>query len=153
MGQVGGYVTILVGLFCVLGAFGAYAEASDLQARHDTYCGGIMEALLDWDGNCEEMREYISTLEGIALVLGIVGILLLISGNNEASKDKETKPPKDNGVKLIHYSSGKTIVKPFSVLESLQSPPLPNNDFCSNCGTPFPFNSANNFCTNCGNSL
>ena len=72
-----------------LGAYGAYSEANELQAKHDTFCGGIMEAILDWDGNCEDLREYISNLEIGALVLGIIGISLIVSGNNEVKKSTE----------------------------------------------------------------
>ena len=46
MGQVNGYLKILVGLGLILGALGGYLESKELQEKHDAFCGGIMEALL-----------------------------------------------------------------------------------------------------------
>ncbi len=63
MGQVGGTIGIVLGIFLLIAALGAWSEANDLQQEHDQYCGGIMEALLDWDGNCEELRGYISGIQ------------------------------------------------------------------------------------------
>jgi hypothetical protein len=152
MGQVGGYVTIFVGLTFLLGAYGAYSEANELQIKHDTFCGGIMEAVLDWDGNCVELRQYISDLEIGALILGIVGISLIVSGNNEVKKSTDKDSSEIKGTKLKHYSTGKVVVKPFSVVETIQNSPAETNGFCGKCGTPFQFNSSDKFCTKCGNS-
>ena len=151
MSHLGGYVTILVGLIFAFGAYEAYSEASELQAKHDTFCGGIMEALLDWDGNCEDLREYISNLEIAALVVGIIGIYLVISGNNEVKKSTE-KYDLENKRSQSKKISNKIVVKPFSVVETTQNSPNENNGFCGNCGTPFQFNSSDRFCTKCGKS-
>tara|TARA_B100001741_G_C16228323_1_gene448190 strand:- start:54 stop:581 length:528 start_codon:yes stop_codon:yes gene_type:complete len=150
MGQVNGYIAILVGLFFILGAYGTYSESNELQAKHDFACGGVMEALLDWDGNCEELREYISTLKFFTVILGIIGIALVVSGNNEVKKAHEENKKKSKGVELRHYSTGKNVVKPFSALETLRSPTQETANFCGNCGTQFEFNSSENFCVNCG---
>ena len=150
MGQANGYVAILVGLFFILGAYGTYTESNELQAKHDTACGGFMEALLDWDGNCEELRGYISTLEFATVILAIIGIALVASGNNEVKKAHEEKKKNTEGVELRHYSTGKTVVKPFSALETLRSPTQEIANFCGQCGTQFQFNSSEKFCVNCG---
>ena len=84
MGKLNGYAKFFLGLFLLLIAIGSYIEAKDLQEREDKYCGGLMEALLDWDGNCGDLREYITILEIISILSGIFGIILMISGNNEA---------------------------------------------------------------------
>ena len=150
MGHLSGYVTILVGLMFTLGAFGAYSEASELQDEHDTFCGGIMEALLDWDGNCEDLREYISYLEIGALVLGIIGISLIVSGNNEVKKSTE-KYDLANKNSQSKKKSEKTVIKEFSVDDTIQISSNSSNGFCGNCGTSFQFNSSDRFCTKCGN--
>ena len=91
MGQVNGYLKILVGLGLILGALGGYLESKELQEKHDAFCGGIMEALLDWNGNCEELRTYITTIEIISIIVGIIGILSVVSGNNEVENSKKTE--------------------------------------------------------------
>ena len=150
MGQVGGYITIIVGLFCIIGAYEAYSEASELQSKHDTFCGGIMEALLDWDGNCEDLRDYISDLELGSIVLLVVGISLLVSGNNEVKKSSDGD---DSRVKIPKSKkSSNVVVKPFSVTETIGNTTLENGSFCGNCGTHFQFNSSDKFCTKCGNA-
>ena len=151
MGRIGGHFVILVGLFFLLGAYGAYSEANELQQRHDLVCGGFMEALLDWDGNCDDLRDYISKLEIGAIFLGICGLGLLVSGNNEVNKSKGDKPSKFVNTKLKHYSTGKAIVKARTEIGPSQESHIKNSSFCGNCGTGFPFNSNNKFCTNCGN--
>ena len=151
MGHVSGYVTILVGLMFALGAYGAYSEANQLQAKHDTFCGGIMEAILDWDGNCEDLREYISNLEIGALVLGIIGISLIVSGNNEVKKSTEKYDLKIKNSQS-KKTSDKIVIKQFSIDDTIQNSSNQNNGFCGNCGTPFQFNSSDRFCTNCGKS-
>ena len=151
MGHLSGYVTILVGLMFALGAYGAYSEASELQAKHDTFCGGIMEALLDWDGNCEDLREYISNLEIGSLVLGIIGISLIVSGNNEVKKSTE-KYDLENKNSQSKKTSEKTVIKQFSVDDTIQTSSNLSNSFCGNCGTSFQFKSSDRFCTKCGNS-
>ena len=150
MGKVGGYVAILVGLFFISMAYGTYSESNELQSRHDAVCGGFMEALLDWDGNCEELREYITMLEFATVILGVIGIALIVSGNNAVKKSHEEATKETKGVELKHYSTGKTVVKPFSALETLQSPSNEATNFCGNCGTQFQFNSSENYCVKCG---
>lgn len=150
MGQVGGYAAILVGLLFLAGAYGTYSESNELQAKHDIACGGVMEALLDWDGNCEDLREYISTLEFATAILAIIGIVSIVSGNNEVKKVHEEKQKKSNGVELKHYSTGKTVIKPFSALETLNTPKQESANFCGNCGTQFKLGSSDKFCINCG---
>ena len=86
LGKLKGYGKFILGLILILIAVGAYIESKDLQEREDKYCGGIIEALLDWDGNCDDLREYITTLEIIGILAGVFGLILVISGNNEAEK-------------------------------------------------------------------
>ena len=150
MGEVNGYVGILIGLIFISGAYGTYSEANELQAKHDFACGGFIEAVLDWDGNCEELREYISTLEFATVILAVIGIALVVSGNKEVKKAHEEKQEKTKGTELKHYSTGKTVLKPFSALETLNVTNQESPNFCGNCGTQFKFNSSGKFCTNCG---
>ena len=150
MGQVGGYAAILVGLLFLMGAYGAYSESNELQAKHDIACGGFIEAILDWDGNCEELREYIEILHVTTVILAIIGIASIVSGNSEVKKVHEEKQKKSKGVELTHYSTGKTVIKPFSALETLNTPKQESANFCGNCGTQFKLGSSDNFCINCG---
>ena len=151
MGETGGYIAILVGLAFLLGAYNVYTETNELQTLHDAYCGGVMEALLDWDGDCAGLRQYISNLEIGFITLLVLGILFLVSGNNEVTKSKDKQKSKVRGVKLKHYSNEKVVIKPFSALEVLQTEPIAMNGFCGKCGTKFMPNSEDNFCKNCGN--
>lgn len=151
MGETGGYILILVGLAILFAAYGVDTEANELQILHDAYCGGVMEAFLDWDGDCAELRKYISNLEIVSIILLVFGILLLVSGNNEVTKSKDKQKSKVRGVKLKHYSNEKVVIKPFSALEVVQQETIVTNGFCGKCGNQFMPNSEDNFCKNCGN--
>ena len=89
-------------------------------------------------------------MEVVTVILAVIGIALVASGNNEVKKAHEEKKKNTEGVELRHYSTGKTVVKPFSALETLRSPTQETSDFCGHCGTQFQFNSSENFCVNCG---
>ena len=150
MGKTGGYFSIFVGLMFLLGAYGAYSEASELQSKHDNYCGGIMEALLDWDGNCEELREYISMLEIGSIILLVIGLSAVISGNNEVNKSaKKTNIPTSGREK--QNVSSKQDFSPVDLDNIIGNKNDQSFSFCGNCGTKFAANSSNNFCTECGN--
>ena len=149
MGQIGGTIGIVLGIVLLIGSLGAFTEASDLQLQHDQYCGGVMEALLDWDGNCEQLRDYISDIEEIGLVLGGVGLFFLILGIVElSSSGKKEKTVEVNYVPYTPQPAA-TVVRQSPGLRPSQAPSVSTSGFCSNCGTPFT-NSEANFCNSCG---
>ena len=149
MGQIGGTIGIVLGIVLLLGSLGAAAEASDLQSQHDQYCGGIMESLLDWDGNCQQLREYISELENIFTGLGVGGLFFLILGIAELSSSG--KKEKTVEVNYMPYTPqpAAAVVRRLPGLRPSQAPSVSTSGFCSNCGTSFT-NSEANFCNNCG---
>ena len=151
MGQIGGTIGIVLGIVLLLGSLSAFVEASDLQSRHDEYCGGIMEALLDWDGNCQQLRDYISEVMTIGLGLGAGGLFFLILGIVElATSGKKEKTVEVNYVPYTYTAQPDTTV--VSQSPGLRPSPVPSvstSGFCSSCGNPFP-NSEANFCNGCG---
>ena len=150
MSKAGGYISIFVGLVFLLGAYGAYSESSELQSKHDTYCGGIMEALLDWDGNCEELREYISMLEIGSIILLVIGISALVSGNNEVNKSVEKTKNSTSKREKQNVPSEQNFAH-IDLDNIIGNKNDQSFSFCGNCGTKFAANSSNNFCTECGN--
>ena len=81
--------------------------------------------------------------------LGVLGLafFVLIS---IPSKDRDSNT--QNHIEMAHYHSPNVIVKPFSVVETLQNPTDMNSSFCGKCGTKFDPDSLDIFCTKCGNS-
>jgi len=91
VGQVKGYLKMVIGLFLILGAIGGHSESRELQEKHDTFCGEIMETFLDWDGNCEELRSHINAVEILSTILGGSSIFFLLSGRVEVKNSKKRR--------------------------------------------------------------
>ena len=69
-----------------------------------------------------------------------------------ATPSKDPESSTQNHIEMRHYPSPNVIVKPFSVVETIQNPTATKNSFCGKCGTKFEPDSLDIFCTSCGNS-
>lgn len=151
MGQIGGTIGIVLGVLLLVGSLSAFLEVSDLQTLHDQYCGGVMELLLDWDGDCQQLRDYISEVMTIGLGLGAAGLFFLILGIVELATSGKKEKTVD--VNYVPYSytpqPATTVVSPSPGLRPTPVPSASTSGFCSSCGNPFP-NSDANFCNGCG---
>ena len=82
-----------------------------------------------------------------AILFIFLGTYVLIA---TSSKDPDSNIP--NHIERTHHPSPNVIVKPFSVVETLEKPTANNSSFCGKCGAKFKPDSPDLFCTSCGNS-
>ena len=134
-----GAIGIIIGVLAAIVSLFLWAEAFSLQEQHDSYCGGLAEALLDWDGNCEQLRDYIFEITAVAWFICGCGVIFVIIGIILLATSRDI----NNGTKvmIIREDSSKTTIDGVRSFAG----------YCTFCGTPFP-NSKAKFCSNCGNA-
>ena len=165
VGQIGGSIGIALGIIMLLLALLSFNEASDAQAVHDQYCGGIAEALLDWDGNCAQLRDEIAEIQMVGIGLAGGGLFFLILGSVElSSANKKTKAAEVNYIPyapqpIMQVQPQVTHVpqqvmgqasRPVTGLQDPPMAPVSTAGFCSHCGVVFPSSDVK-FCSSCGN--
>mgnify|MGYP001295262462 CR=1 FL=1 len=145
MGQIGGSIGIILGIILLLGAAIAMIDAADLQQQHDDYCGGLGEALFDWDGNCEELRDYIAQLQAGGLIGGACGLIFLIMGIIELATAGKSGTETQTSVMFVPQTS---------TYQQVQKTPHVTGGlgFCPHCGGPIS-SAVGKFCNNCGKPL
>jgi hypothetical protein len=91
MGQAGGTIGIVLGIALLLAAAVIHSEVENMKEKEETYCGGLLEYLLDWDGNCDELRRAIADAEMGRAATGFCGGIFLLMGLVELSSANSNK--------------------------------------------------------------
>ena len=145
MGQIGGSIGIILGIVLIFGAVVVMMDAASLQEQHDEYCGGFGEALFDWDGNCEELRDYIAQMQAGGLGAGACGLIFLIMGIIELATAGNSSSQTETSVMFVPQTSTSHQVH--------ENPQVTGGlGFCPHCGSAI-MNAVAKFCNNCGKPL